>query len=188
MAEYDEYKVKQGIKLILEGIGEDLRRPGLIETPSRVARAYKELCLSYFTKPPEVQKQESKNNQMVVKAGIIVYSLCEHHMVPMKLEVAFGYIPAGTIVGISKIIRLIRWCARRLVVQEDLGEFIIKQFNDKITCKGCMCVIRGEHFCECMRGVEKESVTITSNLSGLFERDESAKAEFLKLVEIYRRK
>ncbi len=163
-------KIEPLIKKILVLIGEDPEREGLKETPHRVARMYEEIFAGYKTPVPVLKSFKSSNNSMITKRGIRVYSMCEHHIIPMILDVSFAYIPKGRVVGISKIIRLIRWCTSRLVIQEDLAENIIKEFEKQVSVKGCMCIITGVHLCETMRGVRTENNNTHSAISGVFSK------------------
>lgn len=176
-----EIQIKNRIEGILLFIGEDINREGLKETPKRVAKMYDEIFAGYSTPCPDLKTFTSTNNSMIVKTGITVFSCCEHHMVPMKLHIDFAYVPAGKVVGISKIIRLAKWCAARLTLQEDLTEMIVNEFTKQVNPKGCMCVIRGHHFCEEMRGVRTENLTQTSAIRGIFEKLE-VRTEALSLM------
>lgn len=157
------------IREILTIIGESPDREGLRETPIRVARMYREIFSGYDTPVPALKTFNSKNNSLIIKTGITVFSCCEHHMIPMRLNVNFAYIPDGRVVGISKIIRLIRWCSARLTLQEELVEMIVDEFMKQVEPKGCMCIIAGHHFCEEMRGVRTENLTQTSAIRGVFK-------------------
>lgn len=171
------------IASLLKHIGEDPDREGLKETPERVVRMYKEIFAGYITPCPNMKAFTSKSKSMVVKSNILTFSCCEHHMVPMKLYVDFAYIPKGRVVGISKIIRLIRWCSARLTLQEELVENIADEFMKQVAPAGCMVVIRGHHFCEEMRGVRTENCTTTSAIRGVFETDPNVKKEALSLMK-----
>lgn len=176
-------EIEEAIRTILIQIGEDPDREGLVETPKRVAKMYDEIFAGYKTPCPELKAFASNNDAMIMKTGIHTFSFCEHHTVPMLLTVAFAYIPKGKVVGISKIIRLIKWCSARLVIQENLTEHIVDEFVKQVKPKGCMCVIIGEHLCEGMRGVKTENKTTTSSLRGVFKKLE-VRNEFLTLMQI----
>ncbi len=171
------------VRQLLVHIGEDPSREGLIETPKRIVKMYKEIFAGYITPCPDMKCFKSKSKSMVVKSGILTFSHCEHHMVPMKLYVDFAYIPDGKVVGISKIIRLIRWCSARLTLQEELVENIANEFMKQVDPAGCMIVIKGHHFCEEMRGVRTENYTTTSAIRGVFETDPNVKKEALSLMK-----
>lgn len=166
----NEEEIIGAVKDILILVGEDVGREGLKDTPKRVAKMYSEIFAGYFTQCPNLKTFDSDNNEMIVKTGITTFSCCEHHMVPMKLKVSFAYIPNGKVVGISKIIRLIKWCSARLTIQENLTVMIVDEFMKQVQPKGCMCVIKGHHFCEEMRGVKTENLTQTSAIRGVFEK------------------
>lgn len=174
-------KIEPLIKELLILIGEDPEREGLKDTPKRVAKMYDEIFAGYHTPVPNLKTFTSVNNSMLVKTGIKVYSHCEHHSASMLLTVSFAYIPDGKVVGISKIIRLIEWCAARLVIQENLTENVINEFEKQVSPKGCMCIITGIHLCESMRGIKKENKTTTSAISGVF-RKHTVRTEALALM------
>lgn len=178
---WDRKQIAEHVKEILRLIGEDPEREGLKETPWRVARMYEEIYAGYKTSCPELKTFSSKNDEMIVKTDITAFSCCEHHMVPMKLKVSFAYIPDGRVVGISKIIRLIKWCSARLTLQEELVSDIADRFMKDVQPKGCMVVIKGHHFCEEMRGVRTENLTKTSAVRGVFKQLE-VKTEALNLM------
>jgi GTP cyclohydrolase I len=167
---------------ILILIGEDPQREGLKETPMRVAKMFTEIYAGYITPCPVLKTFTSDNDEMVVKTDITTFSCCEHHMVPMKLKVSFAYIPNGKVVGISKIIRLIKWCTARLSLQEELVSMIVDEFMKQVDPKGCMCIIEGHHFCEEMRGVKTENLTKTSARRGIFKNPD-VKTEALALMK-----
>ncbi len=171
------------IKSILIKIGEDPEREGLKETPKRVSRMYKEIFYGLTTPAPEFKKFKSENNQMITKT-FKGFSWCEHHLVPIEMDIKFGYIPNGYVTGISKIIRRIEWWMARPVIQENLTESIIKDFMKEMNPKGVILIMKGRHFCELIRGVRKDSNTITSGISGVFKTDFTAKDEFLKLMNL----
>lgn len=176
-----EQMIADHVKSILGLIGEDIEREGLIETPMRVARMYTEIYAGYKTSCPVLKTFTSENNEMIVKTDILLFSCCEHHMVPMKLKMSFAYIPNGKVVGISKIIRLGKWCAARLTLQEELVSAIADEFMKQVNPKGCMVVIKGHHLCEEMRGVRTENLTKTSAVRGVFKQIE-VKTEALNLM------
>ncbi len=170
------------IKEILFLIGEDPEREGLKETPMRVAKMYEEIYCGYNTPCPDLKTFTSDNDEMVVKTGIMTFSHCEHHLATMTMKVNFAYIPNGRVVGISKIIRLIKWCSARATLQEELVSHIVDEFMKQVEPKGCMCVINGHHLCEMMRGVRTENLTKTSAVRGVFKQIE-VKTEALNLMQ-----
>jgi GTP cyclohydrolase IA len=177
-----EEKIAEHMKEVLTLIGEDPEREGLKETPLRIAKMFTEIYAGYITPCPVLKTFASDNDEMVVKTNITAFSCCEHHMVPMKLKVSFAYIPEKKVVGISKIIRLIKWCSARLTLQEELVSAIVDEFMRQVNPKGCMCVIEGHHLCEEMRGVRTENLTKTSARRGIFKQAD-VKMEALMLMK-----
>lgn len=175
-------KIENSILELLKYLGEK-EREGLKETPRRVREMFLSLTAGLRVEKPVMKWFRSDNNEMVVKSGMQVYSLCEHHLLPMDLKVHFGYIPNGWVIGISKIPRIIKWFAQRPQIQEQLTEQIVDAFWEDIEHKplGVICVIEGIHFCEAMRGVEIRNKTITSAVRGVFFHND-ARQEFLKLI------
>lgn len=181
LAEYEAMVRKQ-----LELLGEDPERGGLLKTPSRVAKAMAWLTRGYDLDPRTVIGDalfEEEHENMVMVRDIEMYSLCEHHMLPFFGKVHVAYIPNGKIVGLSKLPRVVEVFARRLQVQERLGEQIADAIEDVLQPKGVGVVIEAMHLCMMMRGVEKQnSSTITSSLRGLFREDSKTRSEFLRLA------
>lgn len=174
------------IRRQLELIGEDPQREGLLKTPSRVAKALSWLTRGYELDPKEVIGDalfEEAHENMVMVRDIEMYSMCEHHMLPFFGKVHIAYIPNGKIVGLSKLPRVVEVFARRLQVQERLGEQIANALDEVLQPKGVGVVIEAVHLCMMMRGVEKQSSrTITSSLRGLFRDDAKTRSEFLRLA------
>ncbi len=170
----------------LELIGEDPSRDGLLKTPSRVAKSLAWLTRGYELDPREVIGDalfEESHENMVMVRDIEMYSMCEHHMLPFFGKVHIAYIPNGKIVGLSKLPRVVEVFARRLQVQERLGEQIANAINEVLQPRGVGVVIEAVHLCMMMRGVEKQSSrTITSSLRGLFRDDAKTRSEFLRLA------
>ncbi len=174
------------IRRQLELIGEDPEREGLLKTPSRVAKALSWMTRGYELDPKEVIGDalfaEAHENMVMVR-DIEMYSMCEHHMLPFFGKVHIAYLPAGKIIGLSKLPRLVDIFARRLQVQERLGEQIANALDEVLQPKGVGVVIEAVHLCMMMRGVEKQSSrTITSSLRGLFRDDAKTRSEFLRLA------
>ncbi len=174
------------IRRQLELIGEDPTRDGLLKTPSRVAKSLSWLTRGYELDPKEVIGDavfnESHENMVMVR-DIEMYSMCEHHLLPFFGRVHIAYIPNGRIVGLSKLPRVVEVFARRLQVQERLGEQIANAIDEVLQPKGVGVVIDAVHLCMMMRGVEKQSSrTITSSLRGLFRDDAKTRSEFLGLA------
>ncbi len=170
----------------LELLGEDPDRDGLVKTPSRVAKSMSWLTRGYALDPAKVigDAMFAENHEnMVMVRDIEMYSMCEHHMLPFFGKVHIAYIPNGKIVGLSKLPRVVEVFARRLQVQERLGEQIANAINDVLQPRGVGVVIEAVHLCMMMRGVEKQSSrTITSSLRGLFRDDAKTRSEFLRLA------
>lgn len=170
---------------ILDALGEDPKREGLIKTPERVAKALHFLTHGYDLDPAQVlesAKFKEEYSQMVVVKDIEVYSLCEHHMLPFFGKAHIAYIPNGHIVGLSKIPRVVDIFARRLQVQERLTNEIRDCIQDTLGAAGVAVVIECKHMCMAMRGIQKQnSVTTTSAFTGEFQNDVT-RSEFLRLI------
>jgi GTP cyclohydrolase I len=184
----DEHKTSlmmDHYKQILEIAGEDVNREGLLKTPERAAKAMQFLLHGYQEDPVAIlQKAVFKEDydEMVIVKDIDVYSLCEHHLLPIYGKAHVAYIPNGYIVGLSKIPRIVEVYARRLQVQERLTLDIVESINKTLKPLGVAVVIEAYHMCMMMRGVQKQnSVTTTSAFKGAFE-DSSTRNEFLKLI------
>ncbi|MBP9492386.1 MAG: GTP cyclohydrolase I FolE [Sulfurospirillum sp.] len=176
---------EQAIKTILEIIGENTEREGLVKTPHRVFKAYEHMTSGYQQSPNDVLGEalfESDNDQMVIIKDIEFYSMCEHHLLPIIGRAHVAYIPNGKVVGLSKIPRMVDVFARRLQIQEQLTEQIAKAIDDVIAPKGVGVVIQARHMCMEMRGVEKtHSNTTTSALRGMFLKSDTRK-EFFDII------
>lgn len=182
---FDQDKVREGVKLILEGIGEDLTREGLVETPDRVARMYMEI----FSGMNEDAKEHlSKvfgvsSNEMVVEKDITFYSCCEHHLMPFYGKAHVAYIPDGKVVGLSKLARTVDVYAKRPQLQEQLTAQIADALMEYLQPKGAMVMIEAEHMCMTMRGVKKPgSKTVTFVCRGEFESSERLQNQFFAMV------
>ncbi|MBU2019326.1 MAG: GTP cyclohydrolase I FolE [Bacteroidetes bacterium] len=188
--EYNE-ELTQGLsvhyKEILSKIGEDTNREGLEKTPERVAKAMQFLTQGYGQEPDELLKKalfHEEYSEMVIVKDIELYSMCEHHMLPFFGKAHVAYIPNGTIVGLSKIPRVVDAFARRLQVQERLTIEIRDCIQRVLNPKGVAVVIECSHMCMQMRGVQKQnSTTTTSAFTGLFLKNESKRKEFINLVQ-----
>ena len=184
MTKNEEFE--QAIKKVLELIGEDPDREGLVKTPSRVAKAFGFLTEGYAQDPKEILSQAlftTSNDEMVLVRDIEFYSMCEHHMLPIIGRAHVAYIPDGKVVGLSKIPRIVNVFARRLQIQEQMTEQIADAISESINPKGVAVVLHARHMCMEMRGVEKvNSTTVSSALRGLFKRDERTRSEFYNLI------
>lgn len=178
-------KLQEHYRAILEILGEDPNREGLLKTPYRMARSMQFLTHGYQENPIEIllsAKFKEDYRQMVIVKDIEVYSLCEHHLIPFVGKAHVGYIPNGYITGLSKIARVVEAYSRRLQVQERLTTQIKDAINEALHPLGVAVVIEARHLCMSMRGVQKQgAVTTTSDFIGAFER-ETTRAEFLQLI------
>ncbi len=183
----DNAKIEQGVRLILEGIGEDPDREGLLDTPARVARMYEEVFAGLTEDPArhfEVTFDEHHEEMVLVK-DIPFYSMCEHHLVPFFGKAHVAYIPAsdGRICGLSKLARLVEAFAKRPQVQERLTSQIADTLIEQLDPQGVIVVLEAEHMCMSMRGVKKSgSQTVTSAVRGVFEKSAPIRAEALSLI------
>jgi len=171
---------------VLELLGEDPKREGLLKTPSRVAKAWGFLTEGYNEDPEAILNQAlftSSNDEMVVVRDIEFYSTCEHHMLPIIGRAHVAYIPDGKVVGLSKIPRIVNVFARRLQIQEQMTEQIADAIAETINPKGVAVVIHARHMCMEMRGVQKiNSTTVSSALRGLFKSDQRTRSEFYNII------
>jgi GTP cyclohydrolase I len=174
------------ITKVLELLGEDPNREGLLKTPHRVAKALQFLTEGYHQDPKEILNQAlftSTNDEMVVVRDIEFYSMCEHHMLPIIGRVHVAYIPDGKVVGLSKIPRIVNVFARRLQIQEQMTEQIADAILETIKPKGVAVVVHARHMCMEMRGVQKiNSTTVSSALRGLFKSDQRTRTEFYNII------
>ena len=182
----DKAKIQEGVKLILEGIGEDIHREGLVETPDRIARMYEELAAGY-TEDAGVHLKKRfhvDNNDMVMEKDIHFYSFCEHHMLPFYGTAAVAYIPDGEVVGLSKIARTLEVFAKRFQLQERLTAQIADVFMEELKPHGVMVLIEAEHMCMTMRGIKKPGTkTVTVVTRGVFNDDEKLQNQFYRMLE-----
>jgi len=172
---------------IIEGIGEDPLREGLLKTPERVSKAMKYLTHGYERNPDDIVNQaifHEEYSEMVLVKDIEIYSLCEHHMLPFFGKAHIAYIPDGKIVGLSKLPRVVDAYARRLQVQERLTIEIRDCIQRTLNPKGVAVVIECSHMCMQMRGVQKQnSATTTSAFTGIFLNNDATRREFINLVQ-----
>ena len=182
----DNLNIGENIKKILNEIGEDSEREGLLKTPERVSKSLKFLTEGYKLDPKKILTAalfQEDYNQMVLVKDIELYSLCEHHMLPFFGKAHVAYIPNGVIVGLSKIPRIVDVFSRRLQVQERLTDQIKDCIQDAMNPKGVAVVIEAQHLCMQMRGVQKQnSITTSSSFSGIFMSDEKTRSEFMNLI------
>ena len=174
------------IQAILKEIGENPDREGLQKTPERVARAYEYLASGYSQDPREILNKavfEEDYDEMVIVKDIDFYSLCEHLMLPFFGRAHVAYVPAGRIVGLSKLARLVEMFSRRLQVQERMTNEIAGMIYEVLQPRGVGVVVEGQHLCMMMRGIQKQnSYAITSSMLGEFESNLKTRSEFMELI------
>ena len=179
-------QIKSNYEEIIDLLGEDKDREGLLKTPERASKAMKFLTEGYEKDPKQILQSamfEEEYNEMVIVKDIELYSLCEHHMLPFFGKAHIAYIPKGHIVGLSKIPRVVDVFARRLQVQERLTEQILDCINNTLKPDGVAVVIEASHMCMMMRGVQKQnSTTTTSGFRGSFKNTDT-RNEFLNLIQ-----
>ncbi len=179
-------KFENCVTTMLELIGENPQREGLLKTPTRIFKTYEFLTSGYKQDIDEILNGalfESSNNEMILVRDIEFYSLCEHHLLPFFGRVHVAYIPNSKVVGLSKIPRLVEVFARRLQIQEQLTEQIADALMQNVGAKGVGVVIEARHMCIEMRGIQKaNSTTSTSALRGLFLKNEKTREEFFTLI------
>ncbi|MCX5785217.1 MAG: GTP cyclohydrolase I FolE [Elusimicrobia bacterium] len=182
-----EDKLEMSVREILKQLGENPSREGLKKTPSRMARALREITSGYSTDINKVLNGaffKADYREMVIVKDITFYSLCEHHMLPFFGKVHLAYIPDGRIIGLSKIPRLVEAFSRRLQVQERLTIQIADTLQKKLKPKGVGIVIEAQHLCMTMRGIKNASSSaVTSSMLGVFQTDNRVREEFLKLIK-----
>ena len=172
--------------MFLTAIGEDPNRPGLVETPDRIARMCAELFggLTQTAAEPLAKRFPVDENNLVMEKDITFYSVCEHHLLPFYGKCAIGYISKGKVLGISKLARIVDMFARRLQIQERMTEEIANAIMTEAKAEGVGVVIKAKHLCMMMRGVEKQnSEMTTSAVLGTFRTDEKVRQEFLSLIK-----
>ena len=182
----DQEKIKEGVRLLLDGIGEDVCREGLMETPDRIARMYGEICGGMDGDAGEVLSKTftSERTEMVLEKDIVFYSMCEHHMLPFFGRVHIAYIPDGRIVGLSKLARCVEVYAKRLQLQERMTEQIAEAVMEHLSPKGVMVLTEAEHLCMTMRGIKKPgSRTVTYAAKGAFRENRELQEMFFRMLE-----
>lgn len=171
---------------IIASCGEDLNRPGLIDTPERAKKAFEFLTRGYHQKLDDVINDAlfpSDSNEMVIVKNIELYSLCEHHLLPFVGKCHVGYIPKGKVLGLSKVARIVDMYARRLQIQENLVTQIANTIEKVTGALGVGVIVEAQHMCMMMRGVEKQnSVMKTSAMLGAFRNNQATRAEFMSLI------
>lgn len=183
---FDSHKIEKAAHEILQAIGEDPGREGLVKTPRRVAKAYAEMVAGYRTDPCTLLNNAIftvQNDQMVIVKNIEFYSLCEHHLLPFFGHVHVAYIPNGQVIGLSKIPRIVEMFARRLQVQESMTQQIADFVQESIKPQGVAVVVEGQHLCMMMRGVKKQDASMTTSaMLGVFRHQMETRMEFLNRI------
>jgi GTP cyclohydrolase I len=183
----DRARAEAAVRELLLAVGEDPERPGLQETPARVARAYEEIFAGLWQDPGEILATtfDEDHDEMVLVRDIPMYSTCEHHLVPFHGVAHVGYIPGedGKVTGLSKLARLVEVYARRPQVQERMTRQIADALNDVLKPRGVVVVIEAEHLCMAMRGIRKPgTLTVTSAVRGIFRENAATRNEAMSLV------
>jgi GTP cyclohydrolase I len=186
--EIDQPRIAAAVREILEAIGEDPSRNGLLDTPNRVARMYAEVCAGLHDEPALhlATTFEAGHDEMVMVRDIPLYSLCEHHLIPFLGKAHVAYIPndSGHVTGLSKLARLVDGYAKRPQVQERLTRQIAETIEKELEPQGVLVVIEAEHLCMSMRGVRKAGAsTVTSSVTGIFRESAATRAEAMRFLE-----
>lgn len=183
----DKAKIEAAVKLLLEGIGEDVNREGLRETPDRIARMYEEIFAGMEEDAAlHLGKTFSvEGHEMVVEKDIVFYSTCEHHLMPFYGKAHVAYIPDGKVVGLSKLARTVEVYAKRLQIQEQMTGQIADAIQKYLKPQGVMVVVEAEHMCMTMRGVKKPgSKTVTMAARGVFTDNENLQKRFFQMLRV----
>jgi GTP cyclohydrolase IA len=184
---FDHDKIQRAVRLLLEAIGEDPDRPGIAETPARVAREYDEIFAGLLVEPTDVLSVvfDEAHDELVLMRDIPFHSMCEHHLVPFVGHAHVGYMPndAGQVTGLSKLARLVDVCAKRPGLQERMTTMIADALEQALDPRGVIVVVEARHFCMEMRGIRKPGAeTVTSTVRGIFRDDPRTRAEALGLL------
>lgn len=182
----DKEKIREGARLILEAIGEDINREGLLETPDRMARMYEEIFSGLGQTAEEVLSKtfEVENDDLVIEKDITFFSMCEHHLVPFYGRAHIAYIPNGRVAGLSKLARCVELYGKKPQLQEKLTGEVADAIMTYLDAKGVMVVIEAEHMCMTMRGVKKPGTrTVTTTYRGVFKDDASLRREVISLIK-----
>ncbi|TWB19458.1 GTP cyclohydrolase I [Rhizobium sp. ERR 922] len=182
-----QQEAEDAIRVLLRWAGDDPRREGLLDTPARVAKAYRELFGGYELNPEDVLgrtfEEVSGYDDIVLERDIPFYSHCEHHMVPIIGKAHVAYLPSGRVLGLSKIARVVDIFARRLQTQEAMTAQIANAIDESLRPRGVAVMIDAEHMCMSMRGIKKQgSSTLTMTFTGAFKADPAEQARFMSLV------
>lgn len=182
-----QQEAEEAVRVLLRWAGDDPSREGLLDTPSRVAKAYRELFGGYDLAPEDVLgrtfEEVAGYDDMVLVKDIPFYSHCEHHMVPIIGHAHIAYLPDGKVLGLSKMARVVEIFARRLQTQETMTAQIARSIDETLRPRGVAVMIEAEHMCMAMRGVQKQgSTTLTSTFTGAFKMDPAEQARFMTMV------
>lgn len=187
MAKIDHTKIEEAVRLLLEAVGEDPNREGLLDTPKRVSKMYAEMFSGLTTDPREYFETifSEDHEELVLVKDIPFYSMCEHHLVPFYGVAHVAYIPRnGRVTGLSKLARAVEAVSRRPQLQERITSTVANTIMETLDPHGVMVLVEAEHMCMTMRGVKKPGAkTITSAVRGLFKSDSSLRAEALSLIK-----
>lgn len=183
----DKKMIAEGVKMILKGVGEDIKRDGLIGTPERVADMYEEIFSGIGIDPAKELGPmfDEDHDEIILVKDISFYSICEHHLVPFvgKAHIAYAPNKSGKIIGLSKLTRVLEIVAKRPQIQERMTTIIANTIMEKLKPRGVMVIIDAEHLCMSMRGVKKpNTLTVTSAVRGLFKDNPASRAEVLSLI------
>ena len=181
----DKNKIETAVKMILEAVGEDVNREGLVDTPARIARMYEEIFAGMNEDAATHLSRTftAENTDMIVEKDITFYSMCEHHLLPFYGKVHIAYIPDGKVAGLSKLARTVEVYAKRPQLQERMTVQIVDAIMDNLNAKGAMVIVEAEHMCMTMRGIKKPgSQTVTVATRGLFETDPELRNTFISLI------
>lgn len=188
--DFNEKEIAYHVREILKLVGDNPDRPGLVKTPKRVAKAYSEIFEGMRYTNDEIAKMynvcfEEPSGDLVTECNIRTYSMCEHHALPMSLNVNIGYIPNGKVIGLSKMARVADMCSKRLQLQEKIGTDIADVLMKILDTSDVIVYIEGHHMCMDMRGVKKPgSITRTACLRGKFDTDHALRQEFYNIVNM----
>ncbi|MCM1056336.1 MAG: GTP cyclohydrolase I FolE [Firmicutes bacterium] len=183
----DQDKIREAVRLLLEGIGEDTGREGLAQTPDRIARMYTEIFagMEEDAAIPLSRVFTVDGGEMVLEKDIVFYSMCEHHMMPFFGRAHVAYIPDGKVVGLSKLARTVEVYAKRLQIQERMTGQIADALMEHLKPKGAMVVLEAEHMCMTMRGVKKPgSKTVSIAVRGVFENNTELQNRFFQMLRL----
>ena len=182
----DKAKIEQAVRLLLEGIGEDITREGLIDTPDRIARMCEEIYggLGHEADQHLLKQFPVENNEIVLEKDITFYSMCEHHLMPFYGKAHVAYLPsAGRVTGLSKLARAVEVASKRPQLQERLTDQVATALEEALHPKGIFVMIEAEHMCMTMRGIKKPgSKTVTTVAKGIFKEDHEERKEILSLI------